>query len=233
MSKPKKTFERILQGLEKYYGRPKAPAVTGPMEMILYENVAYLVDDEKRDAAFAALKKRVGLKPEEIMKAPEPALVEIARMGGMAPELRAQRIRQIAEMVHWVFKGNLRASLDKPLVAAKKDLKKFPCIGDPGAEKILLFNRSQPVLALDSNGLRVLQRLGYGEERKSYAASYRSAQEALAGELPQDCDTLIRAHQLLRRHGKELCRRSRPMCPECPVQRDCRYFLTSYPRPEA
>ena len=53
-----------------------------------------------------------------------------------------------------------------------------PCSGDPGAEKILLFSRTHSILALDSNGLRVLRRLGYGEERKSYASTYRSAQEA-------------------------------------------------------
>ena len=72
-----------------------------------------------------------------------------------------------------------------------------------------MFTRSQPVLALDSNGLRVLLRLGFGAEKKNYAASYRSAQEALADQLPRDRDALIRAHQLLRQHGQELCRRSR------------------------
>ena len=34
--------------------------------------------------------------------------------------------------------------------------------GEPGAEKVLLFSGSAPVLALDSNALRVLLRLGFG-----------------------------------------------------------------------
>ena len=38
--------------------------------------------------------------------------------------------------------------------------------------------------ALESNGLRVLVRLGFGEDRKSYAATYKSVREATLEELP-------------------------------------------------
>jgi len=34
--------------------------------------------------------------------------------------------------------------------------------------------------------------------------------------VPQDCDALIRAHQLLREHGHELCKRNSPLCGSCP-----------------
>jgi hypothetical protein len=37
-------------------------------------------------------------------------------------------------------------------------------------------------------------------------------------------DWLIRAHQLLRRHGQELCRRSRPRCAACPLTAQCAYY---------
>ena len=47
---------------------------------------------------------------------------------------------------------------------ARRALKRFPGIADPGADKLLLFAGVTPYLALDSNGLRVLLRLGYGEE---------------------------------------------------------------------
>jgi endonuclease III len=114
--------------------------------------------------------------------------------------------------------------LTRPLAQAKKALKKFSGIGDPGAEKILLFSRTHLILALDSNGLRVLLRLGYGEERKSYSSTYRSAQEAVEGELKKDFDWLIAAHQLLRRHGQELCKTARPLCSRCPVKSSCRYY---------
>ncbi len=102
-------------------------------------------------------------------------------------------------------------------------MKKFPSIGDPGAEKILLFSRNLPVLALDSNGLRVLIRLGYGKEDKNYTKQYRSAQEAVDFELQRDCGWLTEAHQLLRRHGQELCKRNHPLCEACPLRPECAY----------
>jgi endonuclease III len=220
-------FAAIIKRLEKFYRRPKPPKITDPVEIILFENVAYLADDEKRTAAFAALKKKVGTRPEQILKASQKQLEEITRMGGIVPELRAQRLRQIAELVHYIFKDDLAAELKKPLPEAKKSLKRFPTIGDPGAEKILMLTRSYPVLALESNGLRVLLRLGYAEEKKSYSASYRGVQQALAGGLPADYDGLIAAHQLLRQHGQELCKRTRPLCEAgCPLTAQCRYFQT-------
>ena len=38
---------------------------------------------------------------------------------------------------------------------------------------------------------------------------------------PDDFDWLITAHQLLRRHGRELCRRAAPLCASCPLQERC------------
>ena len=78
-------------------------------------------------------------------------------------------------------------------------------------------------MALDSNGLRVLCRVGFAEEQKSYPATYRLVLDAIHGQLPRDYDSLIRAHQLLRQHGQELCKRSKPRCTECPVRDGCNY----------
>lgn len=221
-------FAAIVTKLRKFYGRPETPRITDALELILWENVAYLADDEKRAGAFAALKKRVGTRADQILKASQKELEDITRLGGIVPELRAQRLRQIAETVHFIFKDDLEAELKKPLPQAKKSLKRFPAVGEPGAEKILMLTRSYPVLALESNGLRVLLRLGFAEERKSYSASYRGVQQALAGQLPTDYDGLITAHQLLRQHGQELCKRARPLCEAgCPLTAECRYYQSS------
>ena len=218
------TFAEIVKRLRLFYGRPRPPRVTHPLEMILYEMVAYLCDDEHRAATFSSLKKRVGTTPKEILPSPDEMLVEVCRMGGIQPEHRARRIRMVAELALRDFGGDLRSILKKPLKEAKKDLMKFPSVGEPGAEKILLFNKRQPVLALDSNGLRALQRLGFAPALKNYSTAYRAMRDALQHQLPKSCDKLIEAHQLLRRHGKELCKTSRPLCDACPLASGCPYF---------
>jgi endonuclease III len=135
----------------------------------------------------------------------------------------AEKLLAIATIAYEEFDSDLRFVLQKPLPQAKKALKRFPSIGDPAAEKILLFTRSYPVFSIDSNGLRVLCRVGFAEEQKNYSATYRLVQDAIREQLPRDFDSLIRAHQLLRQHGQELCKRSKPRCTECPVRDSCNY----------
>ncbi|HKM86853.1 MAG TPA: hypothetical protein VJW96_11645 [Terriglobales bacterium] len=217
------TLTQVMDRLFKFYGAPAPPPVTDAFEQVLWENVAYLADDEKRAAAFLALRKTVGLRPEDMLKAKPEKLLAVTRMGGMVPELRAQRLRQSAEIVQILLQGKLNAVLDESLPKAKKTLQRFPTIGEPGAEKILMFAGKYAVFGLESNGLRVLLRLGFAEEQKSYSASYRGVKSAISGQLPQDCKSLVTAHQLLRRHGQELCKRSRPLCDECPLKDSCAY----------
>jgi endonuclease III len=216
---------RVLDALEKAHGTPKAPSPTDPLELVLWENVAYLADDERREAAFRALKKRVGTRPEQVLSAPGDVLLEIARAGIVAGS-SVEKLRRAAAIALEQFGGDLKAAVKRPLPEARKALMKFPSLGAPGAEKVLLLSRSHPVLGLDSNGLRVLLRLGYGREAKSYAATYRSVQEAVTPLLAPEVPGLIRAHLLLRRHGQTLCRRSRPRCEACPVAGVCIYYRT-------
>jgi endonuclease-3 len=218
------SFFPIIAKLEAHYGKPRAPTTTDPLGLLLYESVAYLASDEKRDAAFVELRDRIGLKPTEILAAPLEDLRKITKLGGIHADLRAARMQEIARIVMNDFAGDLRPALRLPLPQARKALQKFPSIGPPGAEKVLLFTKSYPVLALESNGLRVLLRLGFAEERKDYTASYKAVQEALKDQIGDDCEFLIRAHQLMRQHGKQLCRTSNPACEICPINASCDYY---------
>lgn len=219
------SFSKLIRRLERYYGRPKAPKITDPLGLILWENVAYLANDEKREKAYQALRKQVGTGPKQIRAASRVVLNRIAKAGILA-ENQVEKLKKIADLVLEDFEGDLKQVLDWPTPKVKKALKKFPGIGDPGAEKILLFSRKEPVLALESNGLRVLLRVGFGEESQSYSKSYRSAQAAVEGQIQKDFVGLIAAHQLLRRHGQEICKRTKPLCRVCPLAEGCAFFTT-------
>jgi endonuclease-3 len=217
-------FASVIEQLEKFHGKPKPPNFGGPLEMILWENVVYLADDKKRQVAFDALRDEIGLTPAKILSAPPKALLAVTRLAGILPNKQVEKVRRIAQTVQDEFAGDLDQVLKQPPDQAKRSLKRFPGIGEPGAEKILLFCRAYPIFALESNGLRVLLRLGFGREQRNYAASYRSAQEAVKTEVIAECSWLIRAHQLLRQHGQELCRRARPICEVCPLTKVCRHY---------
>src|SRR3974390_2951701 len=101
------TLSRVITTLRNTYGRPKAPLVTDPFEQVLWESVAYLADDKKRAAAFSLLRKTVGTQPADILKAKPEKLLAVTKLGGIVPELRAQRLRQCAEIVQGLLKGRL------------------------------------------------------------------------------------------------------------------------------
>lgn len=224
------TLDTVIASLAKMHGPAPAPPSTDPFELVLWENVAYLLDDVKRGVAFEALRARIGLAPERILAANDAALQCVAALGGMRPVERVARLREIARLA--IDAGDLREVARRPLKEALKELKKFPSLGTPGAEKVLLFSGYHAVPALESNGLRVLLRLGFGAEDRSYDKSYRSVRDAL-GSVKHDAAWLTAAHLQLRRHGQEICKRTAPGCEVCVLRATCAYVRAGPPAPRA
>jgi endonuclease-3 len=221
-------FQELIAGLKRYYGEPALPPAKGPFELVLWENACYLLPDERREEVFEGLRRQVGLDPHKIRNANRDVLLVLAERGGMRPETRVFRWLEIARITIEQFDGDLSSILTKPYAEAKRALKQFPNIGDPGAEKILLYCGVGPGLALESNGCRVLLRVGYGRANsKNYGAQYRSIQEALDGQLPKGPAALARAHVLLRQHGREICKTTDPRCGECPVSAMCAFAIST------
>ena len=225
----------VLDTLERLYGRQKVAGPTDPYEMILFLNCGYPATDGTCSKGFEALKREVGLKPEKILATPHGKLVKCLRLGGIVPELRAKKLKEIARIVNSEFNGNLTAVLEKCMQlekkkrgqgvrAAKKVLQKFPVIGEPSAEKILLFSKLAPVAAVPSASVGVPVRLWFGREGKNYAVDYRQSRERLTAELPETYDARQRAYLLLKRHGQEICKRSAPKCQICPLTAQCEYI---------
>lgn len=214
----------VLDRLEEHYGSQKRPGPASAYEMILYANCGYPANDVSCPKGFEALRRLAGLAPDQILAVPDKELAGIVRLGGIFPELRATRLKEIAGRVRDKFNGDLDAALEGPPAQAKTILRQFPTIGDPGAEKILLFTNRAPIAAIPSGQVHVLHRLGFGREKKSYAAGYRAAQEGVLTELPAAIPQLQRTYLLIQCHGRELCKRTRPVCERCPVSKDCRYY---------
>jgi endonuclease III len=219
-------LQKILVTLRKRYGMPQThPAGRDPLALILWEMVAYLADDETRLKAFDALRKQVGVAPRALMRASLPVLTAICRIGGsVQPLQRAQRIQAVAALVLTDFDGNLSQVLAWEYAKARKALQRFPSVGEPGADRILMLCGSHAVLGLDSNALRSLYRIGYGRETKNYTRTYRESRDAAMAELPKTASALADASLTLRTHGQATCKYGVPRCEECVVTASCAWF---------
>ena len=197
-----------------------------PLQLILWENIGYLIDDERRALLFDEFQTRVGLTPTAIMKTKDSVLADISKRGGMNPGVRVERWRKIAAIAASSGDSDLRSALKAlPLLKARSLLKKFPAIGDPGADKVLLFSGIEVRPALESNGLRAMLRLGLVPVGRSYAASYREAVAALRQDGKPTRSWFIRAYSLLRAHGQTLCKRTKPQCLACPLDSACAHLM--------
>jgi endonuclease III len=235
MAQTKLDLDSVLERLEQHYGTQKPAGPSDPYEMIVYVNCGYPATDVSCSKGFEALKREVGLKPEEILDAPKAKLAKLMRLGGIVPELRAEKLKEIARIVKDQSGKDLLGALKKWMLAEKKQpgkgirgakgvLQKFPVIGEPGAEKILLFSKLAPIAAVPSAFIAVPMRLWFGDTGKNYAADYRAAREILNAGLPETFEARQRAYLLLKKHGQETCKRSTPKCEICPLTGQCAYF---------
>jgi endonuclease III len=206
----------ILDRLQKIYGKLTPEWPTDPYEFLVWWHCGYPASDRACARGWESLRAATGITPKELLAAPMATLTAALAPGGMVPEKRAMRLKEIATRV-----GDLR--LTGPLAEARKALKKFPNIGDPGADRILLFANVAPLAAIPSNCPHVLVRIRRGRERENYGVNYKEAQQAVAAEIAETFPARQRAFLLLKRHGQEVCK-MKPRCDECALSPHCAYF---------
>src|SRR6202158_2416685 len=93
------TFSTLVDELQRHYRRPPPPASIDPLELIIWENIAYLASDERRAAAFATLKRSIGTRPEQILTARHSALAAIGK-AGILPDVSAEKLLAIAKIAY-------------------------------------------------------------------------------------------------------------------------------------
>ncbi len=202
--------------------RELPPLPTDPFQLVLWDNMGALIPDARRAALFDEFGRKVGFEPGAILAADPALLLSIAERGGMRPHVRVERWQESAAIVIERGGGDLTAILRAlPIAKARSLLKRFPVIGDPGADKILLFAGIDARPSLDPNGLRTLVRLGFFAQQASYAASYKAGVALLSSAGKPDRQWLMDAYLRLRAHGKILCRRGTPLCHACPFDPVC------------
>jgi len=224
MSTATELVPKLLMQLEEFHGRQQPCWPTEPYEFIVWWHCGYPASDERCAKGWAALNRDIGSSPRQILAAAPKALAAALKPAVMLPDLAAQRLKEIAARVQDEFGGDFRRALMGPLSHARKVLKQFHSIADPGADRILLFAGITPVAAVPSNCPHVLVRLLHGLERENYGLTYREAQKAISDQVPETFDARQRAYLLLKQHGQQICKRTNPKCDRCPISKSCAYF---------
>jgi len=224
MPKPAVSVPQLLDNLESFHGHQEPCWPVDPYLFLVWWHCGYPASDAACSKGWEALNQEVGTSLAQLLATPVPKLAQALKPGGMVPELRAMRLKEIASRIQNEFGGDLRAALTGPLQEIRKILKRFPNIADPGADRILLFADLAPLAAVPSNCVHVLVRILHGKERENYGVNYREAQLAIETGTQATFDSRKRAYLLIKKHGQELCKRTNPKCEKCPVNSFCAYF---------
>jgi endonuclease III len=220
-----------LDTLESLYGKQRSEVPADPYEFLVWWHCGYPASEERCTKGWQSVSSKIGIAPKQLLRAKTAILAGALKAGGMVPALRAARLKEIAGRVRDEFAGDLSSALSRLTAPqARKTLKTFPGIGNPGADRILLFGQLSPVAAVPSSCPHVLVRLTHGAEGDKYPATYASAQSMLEA-LSAAFDSRIRAYLLINRHGHELCKRTKPACERCPLESDCAFATRTSKKP--
>jgi endonuclease III len=109
------TTPELLDKLERFYGKREPCWPVDPYEFVVWWHCGYPASDAACTKGWDKLRNEVGVEPHKLLEASPARLASALKPGGMVPELRALRLKEIAMRVKDEFGGDLRAGLAGPL----------------------------------------------------------------------------------------------------------------------
>src|SRR6266436_5540970 len=126
MRKKDSRIPELLRKLESFYGMQEPSWPTDPYRFLVWWHCGYPASDAACAKGWQSLNQEIGIEPEQLLAASPANLANALRPGGMVPELRAMRLKEIAARVKDEYGSDLRAALVGPIAQVRKILKKFP-----------------------------------------------------------------------------------------------------------
>jgi endonuclease-3 len=202
--------ERVLEILAETYGANPWNWHTRqtPFQVLIGTVLSQRTRDEKTDQAAKALFSRY--PSAEMLAAAE--VEEIARLIRPANyyNTKALRIKKISKIILEKHSGNTPDNM--------VELMGLPGVGRKTAACVLLYGFKKLALPVDTHVHRISNRIGLINTHTP-----EESEEELWRMIPQKY--IMFYNELMVKHGQNICRPIRPLCPECPIVRLCQYGL--------
>lgn len=196
---------RIIKNLKKFYGNPDTELrFVNTYELAISVILSAQTTDTQVNAVTPVLFKRYpDFKSLSAAKSTE--VESIIHSTGFYKN-KTKNIINLAKKVIEKYGGELPDTLEE-LIA-------LPGIGRKSANVILAVGFNKPALAVDTHILRISNRVGYSQSDDPY-----KAEMALTSFIP--VSDWKKAHMLLIKHGRTICKARNPGCGECPITSLC------------
>lgn len=196
-----------------FYG---APGEKGAFEIcagaILTQNTAW-TNVEK---ALAALHAGGLMTPAAVAACPLPRLEAAIRSSGYYKQ-KARRLKDFCRRVLAEHPEGLRAWFAAASPAAlRAELLSHKGVGPETADSMGLYAAGKPSFVIDAYTRRMGERAGLAR-----GLSYGAWKARFEAALPPDVKVYNEYHALIVRLAKDFCRKSKPLCGTCPLDRVC------------
>ncbi len=217
-------MEEIISKLEQKFVLHEDHWLSEPFQVLVATILSQNTSDINSQRAFLKLKEILDVRPE-VLASSKPKDIKSAIMCAGLSNIKSQRIIDVSKEILTRFNGDLGRVFQLPLNEARTSLMDIKGIGPKTADVFLSFVGHYPIMPVDTNIFRVVNRLGFAE-RRNYERTRRSLEKLIPPE------KLMDMHIYLIRLGREICKPRKPLCPECPINKLCDYGINLLKRRE-
>jgi endonuclease-3 related protein len=215
------TIPQIQQILHDHFGPLHWWPAETPFEVatgaILTQNTAW-TNVEK---AIHNLKQAKSLSPEKLAIITPDRLALLIKPSGFFRQ-KAARLQNLANHLVNDWRSSLNDFCSGPLDEARDRLLSRPGIGPETADSILLYAANRPSFVVDAYTRRIFGRMGTLKGREKYD----EVRCMFMQNLPNDAQLFNEYHAQIVQLAKVYCRKNKPLCFDCPLNRVCLHAKT-------
>jgi len=176
------------------------------------------------EKAIKNLKTAGALSLQGIKTIPIEQLAELIRPSGYYNQ-KSKKLKRFVEFVVDNYEGEVDLMKSSGLHTLREELIGINGIGPETADSILLYAFHFPIFVIDAYTARLVSRLELLEE----PYDYHQLQEFFTDHLPEDVELFNDFHAQIVMHGKDTCKKRKPLCEACPLNDICPYPTNSHP----
>jgi endonuclease-3 related protein len=160
------------------------------------------------------LKKENLLSFEKLQALPVEVLAEKIQPAGYF-NLKAARLKNLLNFIAQEYNGSLEDLFAQDIQTLREHILTVKGIGPETADSILLYAGGKPAFVVDAYTHLIFVRHNIIAEEEGYY----EIQEYFTLSLPEDVELFNQYHALIVRLGKEFCKKSKPLCSRCPLEK--------------
>lgn len=205
-------LQEMYDRLYRFYGPQHWWPAESKLEMLVGAVLTQNTNWQNVCRAIDRLRSEGLLSFEGLSNLPVDSLASLIKSSGYY-NLKARRLKNLLRMIAERYGGSLDALLDDDPYATRKSLLSVQGIGPETADSILLYAGEQPIFVVDAYTHRVFSR----HDLVPDDCDYQTLQDLFMDNLSHDAHFFGEYHALIVRTAKQFCRKSRPLCEQCPL----------------